>query len=89
VDASGQLSAPQALNFNGAKDLSTQLATLPETAACYASNWLEYAYARPATDADRATLADLQQSLSAPGFGAKQMLLRLARSAAFTHINVQ
>lgn len=89
VDASGQLSAPQALNFNGAKDLSAQLATLPETAACYASNWLEYAYARPATDADRATLADLQHSLSAPGFGAKQMLLRLARSAAFTHINVQ
>lgn len=89
VDASGQLSAPKALTFDGAKDLSSQLATLPETAACYANNWLEYAYGRPATDADRATLADLQQSLSAPGFGAKQMLLRLARSAAFTHINVQ
>lgn len=89
VDASGRLSVSQTLTFDGAKDLSAQLATLTETTACYAKNWLEYAYGRPATGADKATLADLQQSLSAPGFGSKQTLLRLARSAAFTHINVQ
>lgn len=89
VDSNGQLSVSQTLTFNGAKELSTQLAGLTETAACYASNWLEYAYGRPATEADEATLMDLRESLRAPGFGAKQTLLRLARSAAFTHISLQ
>jgi hypothetical protein len=88
VDASGQLSASRALSFNGVKELSTQLAALPETAACYAANWLEYAYGRPVTQADAKTLAELASSLGAPGFGAKDTLLRLARSAAFTHIQV-
>lgn len=88
VDATGQLSAPTALSFNGAKELSAQLAALPETARCYAKNWLEYAYGRPVTVADAKTLADLASSLGAPGFGAKDTLVRLARSAAFTHIQV-
>lgn len=89
VDASGQLQTPTMLSFTGAKDLSAQLATLPETAACYASNWLEYAYGRPLTSADAKTLADLASSLRSPGFGAKNTLERLARSAAFTHISPQ
>lgn len=89
VDASGQLSAPVTLAFTGAKELSAQLATLPETASCYATNWLEYAYGRPVTSADARTLADLASGLRAPGFGAKSTLERLARSAAFTHINPQ
>jgi hypothetical protein len=84
VDASGQL---QGIAVNGAKELSAQLAKMPETAACYANNWLKYAYGRPASEADAKTLSELKVSLSSPGFGARDTLVRLARSASFTHIN--
>lgn len=87
IDASGQMLVPKAFSFNGVKELSAQLATLPETAACYANNWLKYAYGRPVTPADAKTLADLTVSLGSPGFGARYTLVRLAQSAAFTHIN--
>lgn len=86
VDASGTALFPAPFDFADTREFVTQLAEFPETRACYAKNWLEYAYARPETPEDAHTLATLAEGFEGDPFGARDVLLTLTRSAAFTRI---
>lgn len=89
VDPSGESFFPERFSFADAKGFLSQLAPLPDTRACYASNWLQYAFGRDVASEDLKTLSDLTTAFDQPGFGARDVLLRLTQSAAFTHIQGQ
>lgn len=88
VDASGSVSLNSAmLSFVGGKQLAEQLAALPEAQACYAQNWLRYAWGRADTAADLRTLTVVRQGLADPGYGVRDLLIDITQSAAFSHLN--
>ncbi len=86
VDASGTVKIGDAtLGFVGGKELASQIASLPEAQACYARNWLRYAWGRADTDADLRTLTLLRQGLASPDYGVRDLLVDITESAAFSH----
>jgi Protein of unknown function (DUF1592)/Protein of unknown function (DUF1588)/Protein of unknown function (DUF1595)/Protein of unknown function (DUF1585)/Protein of unknown function (DUF1587) len=88
VDASGSIELSTAtLSFADGKELIAQLATQPEAQACYARNWLRYAWGRADTQADLRTLTLLRQRLAAPEYGVRDLLVDITQSAAFSHLN--
>jgi hypothetical protein len=88
VDASGAVLLNEAmLSFVGGRELSEQLAALPEAQACYAQNWLRYAWGRADTADDLRTLTVLRQRLADPNYGVRDLLVDVTRSAAFSHLN--
>jgi hypothetical protein len=86
ADASGAAVFPEAFEFQDAKEFVAALSTFQEARACYARNWLRYAYARPDTARDLRTLATLAQGFQSDDFGAYDVLSALTQSAAFVHI---
>lgn len=87
IDASGTLElSAGTLAFTGAKELSAQLATQPEAQACYARNWLRYAWGRADTADDLRTLTVLRQRLADPSYGVRELLVDITQSAAFSHL---
>jgi hypothetical protein len=87
IDASGTLRLPDGdIVFNGARELVTQLAELSRVRACYAKNWLQYAYARKETGQDLRTLATLVKGLATDDFGARDVMVGITQSAAFSHL---
>lgn len=87
VDASGSVTLNSAmLSFVGGRELAEQMAALPEAQACYAQNWLRYAWGRADTAADLRTLSVVRQGLADPGYGVRDLLVDITQSAAFTHL---
>jgi hypothetical protein len=88
VDASGEVTlGSNVLNFVGGRELAEQLAALPEAQACYAQNWLRYAFGRADTSDDLRTLAVLSRGLADPQYGVRDVLVDITQSAAFSHLN--
>jgi hypothetical protein len=88
VDPSGEVSlGSNMLSFVGARELAEQLATLPEAQACYAQNWLRYAWGRADTTDDLRTLSLIRQRLADPSYGVRDLMLTITQSAAFSHLN--
>jgi hypothetical protein len=90
VDASGTLRLPDGeIVFAGARELVTELAERSRVRACYAKNWLQYAYARNETGLDLRTLATLAKGLASDNFGARDVLVNMTQSAAFSHLPIR
>lgn len=87
IDAAGSTKIGQTtLAFQGAAELSEELSALSRTRACYAINWLSYAFGREETAGDSRTLGRITKSLAASPFGARDLLITLTRGAAFAHL---
>lgn len=87
VDASGTLRLPDGdIVFDGARELAAELAERSRIRACYAKNWLQYAYARSETGLDLRTLATVAKGLAADDFGARDVMVSMTQSAAFSHL---
>lgn len=87
VDTTGSVTlAGQAFSFDGPRDLVAHLAKLPEVHACYARHWLQYAYGRRDTSHDQRTIGVIAQRLGTDGYGVRELLVDLTRSAAFSHL---
>jgi hypothetical protein len=89
VDPSGTSLYPMSFSFTDAADFVTQIAELPEARTCYAKNWLRFAYARAESDQDQQTLETLATGLTSDAFGARDVLLTLTQSAAFSHLPLE
>jgi hypothetical protein len=90
VDATGTLALPDSkLTFEGARQLITELAGLPSVRACYAKNWLQYAYSRSETPLDLRTLALAARELARDDYGVRDLMVALTQSAAFSHLPVR
>jgi hypothetical protein len=90
VDASGTLALPDSnLAFDGARQLVTELAGLPSVRACYAKNWLQYAYSRSETPLDLRTLALAARELARNDYGVRDLMVALTQSSAFSHLPVR
>ncbi len=88
IDAATVLRLPGVqLAVEGGKEAALALAELPEARACYARNWLRYAWGRADTEADLRTLTRLRQGLADPSFGVRDILIEIAESTAFSHLS--
>lgn len=83
IDASGTAIVSGMFEFDGARSLSSQLLESESLYTCYAQNWLEYAYGRPADDHDAVTLSELASGFSEAPFGAHDAMVSLAVSPRF------
>jgi hypothetical protein len=89
IDTSGELRiSGRELPLEGGKDVARALATSPEAQACYARNWLRYAWGRADTEADLRTLTRLRQGLADPSYGVRDVVLEIAQSTAFSHLSL-
>lgn len=87
IDATGTLALPDGnIAFDGARKLITDLAGFSSVRACYAKNWLEYAYARSQTPLDLRTVALLTRELARNDYGVRDVMVALTQSAAFSHL---
>lgn len=73
------------LSFDGALDLIRQIAETEMARACYAKQWLRYAYARADAPADERILASVAENLEDDDYSVRQLLVDLTRPRAFTH----
>ena len=90
VDASGTLRLPGGeIVFDGARQLAAQLAESSRVRGCYAKNWLQYAYARNETGLDLRTLATIAKGLATDDFGARDVMVSVTQSAAFSHLPIR
>jgi hypothetical protein len=87
VETAGSLKLGNAeITFSDAKDLVQQLAQLHQVRACYAKNWLNYAYGREDAPEDLKTIGLAAQNLASAGFGVRALLVAMTESAAFSHL---
>ncbi|HLV23093.1 MAG TPA: DUF1592 domain-containing protein [Polyangiaceae bacterium] len=88
IDATGTLELGQnmPMEFQGARELLQTLSTLDQVRACYAKNWLQYAYGRRETQQDLRTLGILARDLSAADFGVADLLIAMTARPAFSHL---
>jgi hypothetical protein len=90
IDATGTLSLAEGEHeFGGARELVTHLAGLSSVRACYAKNWLEYAYSRSQTPLDLRTVAVATRELARDDYGVRDLMVALTQSAAFSHLPVR
>jgi hypothetical protein len=84
VDTSGMLTVgTEALGYEDAGSFGTVLAETPAVQRCYAQRWLEFTYARPATEEDGCTASTLGDRLSEDGYSVRDMLADLVQTDAF------
>jgi hypothetical protein len=91
VDATGQFLDTKDLDgpFNGAIELSHDLAGSPEVAQCVATQWLRFALGRMETDADGCSLQGLHQAFDASGHDVRALLISVALSDSFRSKRVE
>jgi hypothetical protein len=78
--------SPQLGAFNGAVEMGKKLAESPETQACFAMNWANFAYARGSDEQDACTMTMLQEQFRATGYDIKQLLLALTQTDTFLYL---
>jgi hypothetical protein len=86
VDSSGTLDlGTKQLTFANASELLQELSTEPQVRACYAKNWLQFAYGRLDDQADQRTLGLAAQKLAAADFSIRDLAVALTERPAFNH----
>lgn len=87
VDATGKLQiGGKELAFNGASELLQELANEPQVQACYAKNWLQFAYGRREDQSDSRALGLAAQHLRAGNFSIRDLAVALTERPAFNHL---
>ena len=87
VDATGKLRlGDEELAFSGASELLQALAEAPQVQACYAKNWLQFAYGRRDDQADLRALGLAAQRLKAGTFSIRDLAVTLTERPAFNHL---
>jgi hypothetical protein len=87
VDASGTLQiGNEELAFNGASELLQGLSKQPRVQACYAKNWLQFAYGRREDQSDARALGLAAQRLQAGNFSIRDLAVALTERPAFSHL---
>jgi hypothetical protein len=85
VDSSGSIALDgQDRKFGDARELSGLLAKSPEVARCFATQWLRFAFQRPDSEADRASL-DAVTNAFAKGDNVTDLLVALTGSRTFRY----
>ena len=74
-----------AITFDGAPDMLSQLQGTPVVARCLSTQWLRFALRRDTTQADACTVARLTAGLTKEGGDMQELLVSLATSEMFFH----
>lgn len=85
IDASGGVPG-MAGTANGPVELMRLLAESPDTQACFASQWLTYAYGRAIGKDDVCTKEAVTQAFIGSGFNVRELLLALSQTDAFLYL---
>lgn len=87
VDTSGTLRlGTKDLVFRNASELLAALAQEPQVQACYAKNWLQFAYGRREDQADFRALGLAAQQLGSGSFSIRDLAVALTERPAFNHL---
>ena len=87
VDSSGTLKiGGNDLAFQGASDLLQGLAKQAQVQACYAKNWLQFAYGRHEDQADSRALGLAAARLQAGNFSIRDLAVAFTERPAFNHL---
>jgi hypothetical protein len=87
VDTSGTLHiGTKDLVFGDASELLEALAQEPQVQACYAKNWLQFAYGRRDDVADSRALGLAAQHLQSETFSIRDLAVALTERPAFNHL---
>jgi len=90
IDATGQLVATAGLApFSNGVELANAIAAAPESAHCYATNWLRYLLGRSETAADDCALAALTAELANDDYAGTDLLVDMTRTRAFMFRTLQ
>jgi hypothetical protein len=87
IDTSGTLQlAKKELAFSSASELLEALSQEPQVQACYAKNWLQFAYGRREEQADLRALGLAAQQLQTGTFSIRDLAVALTERPAFNHL---
>jgi hypothetical protein len=87
VDTSGALHlGGKDLAFRDASELLQALSEEPQVRACYAKNWLQFAYGRREDAADSRALGLAAQKLQSENFSIRDLAVALTERPAFNHL---
>jgi hypothetical protein len=87
IDASGTLRlGSKDLAFQSAGELLEALAQEPQVQACYAKNWLQFAYGRREAQGDLRGLGLAAQRLQAGNLSIRDLAVALTERPAFNHL---
>ncbi len=87
IDASGTLRlGANELAFSGASELLEGLAKEPQVQACYAKNWLQFAYGRAEAEGDLRALGLAAARLQTGDFSIRELAVALTQRPAFNHL---
>lgn len=90
LDTTGLLqTADGELSFDGAVDLSQQLADHPQAQRCYLTQWFRYASARSVAAEDACTLNGMHDALLANDYDISELLVGLTQTVSFRYRNVE
>jgi hypothetical protein len=90
IDATGSLAGTVAgaagnASFSNALEESAALAASPEAQACYATNWVRYAFGRAESPGDMCAIGVLAQNLANDSYKVTDLLVDLTRTRAFMY----
>lgn len=84
IDATGStLAGDDKLTFTGPMDFVQKLDKHPAVAACYAKNWMRFAYGRKEQTSDVCAIKALGKRLQTPGTSIKELIVELATNPTF------
>ncbi len=87
IDASGSVSiGDHTLTFANARELLAGLAELDQVRACYAKNWLQFAYGRAETRGDLRALGLATRDMKDASFSLGDLSISLTERLAFSHL---
>ena len=87
IDATGTLHlGTKDLAFRDASELLEALSKEPRVQACYAKNWLQFAYGRHEEMADLRALGLAAQRLESGSFSIRDLAVALTERPAFNHL---
>jgi len=93
LDVTGQVNPMNtgdfSATFNGATDLTTQLASAPQVAECFVVQELRYALSRIETKADACSAQQIYGAFSSSQLGVQDLMLALVKSDAFRYRSVE
>ncbi len=86
IDASGSIAASDVDgSFDGAVEMSKQLAGSHQVERCYTTQWFRYAYGRGESAEDACTLAALGDQFAETGGDIKELIVALTQTDAFLY----
>jgi hypothetical protein len=87
VDPSGSVTiGDRTLQFANARELLQGLSELDQVRACYAKNWLQFAYGRAETPGDLRALGLAARDMKDAAFSIRDLSIALTERPAFSHL---